>query len=161
MPCGVCLAKLEHSREELCSIGERGVGMCFWYQVFSFIFVWAPLQACHKPQAIASIAKPAQKYFRATDQVVGIVYVLVRVLDRIPEDNNKQHGNADALSRLPLPMQPSRVPVAEELVLLVKHLNDSPVTVSQVQSTTQRIPHCHKSYSLFVRDGQRPARRKP
>ena len=74
--------------------------MCFWYQAFSFILVWAPFRTCHRPQAIASIAKPAQKYFRAgvgTDQAVGIVYVLVRVPDQIPEDRDLQGRNLKTL----------------------------------------------------------------
>ncbi len=43
-----------------------------------------------------------------------------------------KQGNADALSRLPLPDQPSVTPVPMETVLLMDHLNDSPVTAAQI-----------------------------
>ena len=50
------------------------------------------------------------------------------------------HGNADALSRLPLPDKPTTVPVPTELVLLLEHLDDSPVTAQQIQAWTRRDP---------------------
>ena len=50
------------------------------------------------------------------------------------------HGNADALSRLPLPEKPEDVPTPAELVLLVEHLNDSPVTACQVKTWTSQDP---------------------
>ena len=52
----------------------------------------------------------------------------------------KQHGNADALSRLPLPTTPTEVPMAPELVLLLNHLADSPSTVNDIRSWTRRDP---------------------
>lgn len=64
----------------------------------------------------------------------------------------EQHGNADALSRLPLPKQPAKVPVAEELVLLVQHLDDSPVTARQVESATRKDPTMSQVLQ-FVRQG--------
>ena len=50
------------------------------------------------------------------------------------------HGNADALSRLPRSeeLPPNEEP--PELVLLMEHLADSPVTARQIQSWTRRDP---------------------
>ena len=50
------------------------------------------------------------------------------------------HSNADALSRLPLPTVPAEVPTPPELVLLMDHLADSPVTADHIRSWTQRDP---------------------
>ena len=44
------------------------------------------------------------------------------------------HGNADGLSRLPLPVEPPAQFLPLELVLLLDHLNDSPVTVKQFRT---------------------------
>ena len=52
----------------------------------------------------------------------------------------KQHGNADALSRLPLSTTPVEVPMAPELVLLLEHLADSSTTVNNIRSWTRRDP---------------------
>ena len=51
-----------------------------------------------------------------------------------------EHANADALSRLPLPSTP---PVAEEppeLVLLIDHLEELPVTVKDISKWTEKDP---------------------
>ena len=50
-------------------------------------------------------------------------------------------GNADAMSRLPLPDQPVVTPVPMETVLLMEHLDNSPVTAAQIQLQTRRDPH--------------------
>ena len=52
----------------------------------------------------------------------------------------EQHQNADALSRLPLLEMPKDVPLPGELVLLLDHLNDSPVTASDICVWTWRDP---------------------
>ena len=50
------------------------------------------------------------------------------------------HGNADALSRLPLPVAPPKTETPPELVLLMEHLEDSPVTADQIRVWTRRDP---------------------
>ena len=52
----------------------------------------------------------------------------------------KAHANADALSRLPLPVEPATIETLPELVLLTEHLNDSPVTAKDVRSWTRKDP---------------------
>ena len=51
-----------------------------------------------------------------------------------------KHGNADAMSRLPLPNQPSNTPVPSELVLLIENLNEAPITSDQIAGWTQKDP---------------------
>ena len=51
-----------------------------------------------------------------------------------------QHGNADALSSLPLPDPPPSVPVPAEHVLLMEHLESSPITVTQIKNWTRKDP---------------------
>jgi len=46
------------------------------------------------------------------------------------------HGNADALSCLLLPVEPALGQTPPELVLLVEHLNNSPVTAKKICTTT-------------------------
>ena len=52
----------------------------------------------------------------------------------------QSHGNADALSRLPAPMEPDITEQLPELVLLMEHLEDSPVTAQHIQAWTRRDP---------------------
>ena len=50
------------------------------------------------------------------------------------------HGNADALSRLPLRTEPLTSEQPPELVLLMTHLANSPITAQQIRSWTRRDP---------------------
>ena len=50
------------------------------------------------------------------------------------------HANADALSRLPLPEEPSKTTVEPELVLLAEHLDESPITAADIRTWTSRDP---------------------
>ena len=52
----------------------------------------------------------------------------------------KEHANADALSRLPLPVEPASVETPPELVLLTDHLSESPVTAAEICSWTRKDP---------------------
>ena len=51
-----------------------------------------------------------------------------------------EHGNADALSRVPLREIPAQTETPAELVLLMEHLADSPITAKQIQVWTRRDP---------------------
>ena len=50
------------------------------------------------------------------------------------------HANADALSRLPLAVEPTTEDTPPELVLLAEHLDESPVTAAQIRAWTRRDP---------------------
>ena len=52
----------------------------------------------------------------------------------------QSHGNADALSRLPMSIEYAEPKDPPELVLLLEHLDDSPVTAAQIESWTRRDP---------------------
>ena len=54
--------------------------------------------------------------------------------------NTTAHGNADALSRLPLTDTVPDDKTPPELVLLVDHLNSSPITADQIKEATRRDP---------------------
>ena len=59
---------------------------------------------------------------------------------RLKFRNTTAHANADALSRLPLPVEPSVKQPPPEIVLLVDHLENSPVTAHQIQECTCKDP---------------------
>ena len=50
------------------------------------------------------------------------------------------NGNADGLSRLPLPEMPESVPVPGETILLMEHLEGSPVHSGHIKEWTKRDP---------------------
>lgn len=66
--------------------------------------------------------------------------------------NTTAHANADALSRLPLPDKPDEHFQPPELVLLVTHLENAPVTADQIAEATRRDPVL-STVSQFVHQG--------
>ena len=52
----------------------------------------------------------------------------------------QNHGNADMLSRLPLPESPTDVPVPGETILVLDMLLSLPVTVEQIRQWTSHDP---------------------
>ena len=52
----------------------------------------------------------------------------------------KQHANADAMSRLPLPEASESTFILAVLVLMIEKMNDVPVIAKQIASWTQRDP---------------------
>ena len=61
------------------------------------------------------------------------------------------HGNADALSCLPLPETSKDPPVPAETVLLLEQLSESPISVKQIKLWTRRDPILFNSPHM---DGQ-------
>ena len=51
-----------------------------------------------------------------------------------------QHGNANALSRLPLPETLDTVPLPGELVLLIDHLAEGPIIAAQLKARIAKDP---------------------
>ena len=52
----------------------------------------------------------------------------------------ESHNNADMLSRLPLPVTPSEVPIPSETILLMESLKSSPVNAKQIKEWTNQDP---------------------
>jgi hypothetical protein len=52
----------------------------------------------------------------------------------------KLHSNVDALSRLPDPIQYKDIPVPEEIVMLLNHLDSGPITSKQISSASRIDP---------------------
>lgn len=60
-----------------------------------------------------------------------------------------QNSNADAMSRLPLPGPMGEPPIPAETVLLLDHLNASPVTAAQIRKWTSHDPRLARVLRLI------------
>ena len=61
------------------------------------------------------------------------------------------HSNADALSRLPLAVVPSETDTSPEVILLMEHLCNSPVTAHDIQAATRKDPLLSKVFQYVCR----------
>ena len=64
------------------------------------------------------------------------------------------HSNADALSRLPLPVAPPQAEPPPEVVLLMKHLSTTPVNVQAIRAVTVKDHVLCRVFNMFKEDGQ-------
>ena len=64
------------------------------------------------------------------------------------------HSNADALSRLPLPVAPPQAEPPPEVVLLMKHLSTTPVNVQAIRAATVKDHVLCRVFNMFKEDGQ-------
>ena len=62
----------------------------------------------------------------------------------------RQSGNADSLSRLPLPEMPQTTAVSGNVINLLEHINNTPTNAIKIKQWTERHPllSCIKRYVL-------------
>lgn len=108
---------------------------------------------------ILSDHKPLQHLFNETSAVPTMASARIRrwaltlaAYDyTIAYKPGEKHGNADVLSRLPLPEAPASIPIPGETVLLVDTLQSSIVTVRQIRTWTERDPVLSKVRDCILR----------
>ena len=61
------------------------------------------------------------------------------------------HGNADMLSRLPLPSAPSTVPTPGETILVMDMLNSLPVTAANIKTATGHDPILSRVHTFVLK----------
>ena len=134
-PVGFASRSLNTAKRNYAQLEREGLACVFGIKRFHSYLFGHPFELVtdHKP-LLALLNQHKSTSEQASARIRRWALFMSSYEYQIKFRKTEQHGNADALSRLPLPMQPSRVPVAEELVLLVKHLNDSPVTVSRSEN---------------------------
>ena len=69
--------------------------------------------------------------------------------------SGQDNGNADLLSRLPLPESPIKIPDPGETILLMEALDSSVITASQINTWTAKDPVLAKVKDMLLQ-GQRP-----
>ncbi|KAJ8385583.1 hypothetical protein AAFF_G00184450 [Aldrovandia affinis] len=90
-------------------------------------FVDAVCHNCHKRGHLARKCRSARQPRRDRAYEYTLEY-----------KEGSKHGNADALSRLPLPTMPVDTPREGEVVMLMEHMNGTPLQVKQIREWTRR-----------------------
>ena len=109
------------------------------------------IQSDHKPlQYIFDESKPVPSMTSARVQRWALT--LGAYSYHICHKAGKDHGNADGLSRLPLPEAPVQVPQPAELINLMERMDSAPVSSQDIQTHTSRDPVLAKVRDL-VRQG--------
>ena len=111
--------------------------MYLWCQEISLVLVW--MITDHKPLlGLLGEIKVIPTQASARIQRWALTLAAYEYTFRYRPGGN--HGNADTMSHLPLQEESVSVPVPEEVVLLMEHLQDSPASVADIRKATSRHP---------------------
>ena len=122
-PIGYVSRTLTSAERNYSQLEKEGLSCIFGIKKFhSYLFGHKfKLITDHKPLlGLLSAHKPVR--FQSSPRVKRWSLFLASYEYFLEFRNTTAHGNADALSRLPLPEEPAQVEVPPELVLLAEHL---------------------------------------
>ena len=115
--------------------------MCIRGEKVSLVCVWPPFLTRNRPQAATHIVQQRQAIPpQASARIQRCALTLSAYEYTLSCKLTKEHSNVDRLSRLPLSISPQTTPQPAEFVLLLKCLDDSPVTSKQIKNWTSRDP---------------------
>ena len=113
-----------------------------------------------RPFTILSDHKPLQHLFNkkqtipvlASARIKRWALILSAYDYRVQYKPGVQHGNADGLSRLPLPESVNKIPTLGETILMLENLQITPVNIKHVRQWTDRDPVLSKIHRLVQQD---------
>lgn len=139
---GKTLRTLTMSEKNYSQLEKEGLACIFGIKKFHDYVFGRPFELItdHKP-----LLRPLKEYCATSQQassprIKRWSLFLSNYEYRLVFRNTKAHANADALSRLPLEVQPAKIFEEPELVLLTEHFQDSPVTANNIKVWTRRDP---------------------
>ena len=127
-----------------CVFGVKRFHSYLYGHSFSLYTDHKPLEGLfHEKKAI-----PAQ----ASSRIQRWALTLAMYEYHLEHKKGSEHANADALSRLPLPVSIDKTPQPPEVVLLMEQMRDSPVNTDHIRTWTRRDTTLSKIVQ-FVRHG--------
>ena len=140
-PIGYASLTLNSTEQNYSQLEKEGLSCIFvikWFYSYLFGHPFA-LITDHKPlQGLFDGQKPTSP--QASARIRRWSLYLSMFEYTLKFRNTTAHANADALSRLPLPMEPAISQLPPELVLLVYHLANFTVTAHQIRDCTRKDP---------------------
>ena len=140
-PIGYASRSLSPSEQNYSQLEKEGLSCVFGVKKFhSYLFGRSfELVTDHKP-LLALLSEHRGTSPQASTRIRRWSLLLSMYEYTLKFRRTEAHGNADTLSRLPLPVVPAKTETPPELVLLMEHLEDSPVTADHIRVWTRRDP---------------------
>ena len=140
-PIGYASRSLSSAEKNYSQLGREGLACVFSVKRFHSYLFGRPFELVTDHKPLLALLHPHRF---TSEQASGRIHHWSLFLSTYEYTlrfrKTEAHGNADALSRLPRPKAPVDVPQPAELVLLLEHLEDSPVTVQQIAAGTRNDP---------------------
>ena len=118
----------------------------FHFYLYGFEFI---LKTDHKP-LLGIFLSDKSIPLMASGRIIRWCLMMQAYKFRLIHTSGKLLGNADALSRLPLPNTYENVPVPSEWINLVDFLDSTPVTAKDIATWTKSDPLLSKPSSSFL-----------
>ena len=140
-PIGFISRTLSETEKKYSQIEKEGLACVFGVKRFhAYLFGHHfTLQTDHKP-LMTLFNETKEIPTQASGRIRRWALTLAAYEYTIACRTTKQHANADAMSRLPLPETPKKTTVPAEFVLMVEMLADAPITAKEIAKWTSRDP---------------------
>ena len=136
-PIGYASHSLSRAERNYSQLEREGLACVFGVKCFHSYLFGHPFELLTDNQPLTTLLNECRDF----PSGLSMYQMLVSTSEyTIHFRKTQAHGNVDALSRLPLPTAPAEVPMPAELVLLMEHLEDSPVTAQHIRLWTRRDP---------------------
>ena len=137
-PIAYASRTLNASERNYCQLEKEGLACIFGIKKFHDYVFGRPFELItdHKP-LLGLLKEDRATSQQALARIKRWSHFLSNYEYHLVFRNRSAHGNADALSRLPLPVEPVETRVEPELVLLAEHLSESPVTADDMLLDTE------------------------
>ena len=150
-PIGYVLRSLNTAERGYSTIEKEALAIIFGVKKFNqFLYGQKfTLQTDHKPlEGLFNEKKGVSQ--QASPRVQRWALTLAAYEYEISYKAGNTNANADALSRLPLPKMPESVPIPGETVLLLEHLDQTPINSRHIQEWTRRDPVLSKVHQFTL-----------
>ena len=142
-PVGYVSRTLNDAEKNYAQLEKEGLALVFGVKKFySYLFGHVfTLITDHKPLVLLGLLSKCKSTSpQASARVKRWSLYLSMFEYTLTFHSTAAHANADALSRLPLPKKPKVHLQPAELVLLMTHLENSPVSSAQIAEATRKDP---------------------
>ena len=137
-PIGFVSRTLTETEQKYSQIEKEGLACVFGVKRFHAYLHGHPFQLITDHQPLVTLFSEKKAISpQASARIQRWALTLANYEYTMKFRPTEKHGNADALSRCPLPETPQATPVPAELVLLVEQLENAPVTAKQIQTWTR------------------------
>ena len=127
------------TEQKYAQLEKEGLACIFGIKKFRSYLYDQPFEICtdHKPLAtLFSRYKPTSQH--ASARIQRCALILADYDYSLVVKSSEASSNADAISRLPSAESPAQTEMPEELVLLVDHISQLPITSEQIKTWTHR-----------------------
>ena len=140
-PIGYASRTLNKSERNYSQIEKEGLSCIFGIKKFHAYLLGHTFELVTDHKPLLSLFKESAKFnSQVSARIKRWALFLLAYEYTMTFRCTTEHLNADALSRLPLPVTPPISMDPPELVLLFEHLNDSPVSAKDIAGWTRRDP---------------------